>query len=306
MTALSDFVRFCYAPTFLYGQRSLRTINEYATSVGYDLKLVGDPHLAEIDPPKNAKFIHGLQAMGLSIETIRKHCRNLNAIWAKAGPPGRGNRDALRVVGEAPWIRPPEAYRRLPREIPDSFADALYHATEECSACFKYPTLLEKPLRPVWWRALISLVSTTAIRRRVIFNLTWDDVEIGRKFFIVPPEFDKCKTERRKPIHPDVLRLLEAVKISDYVLPWTHGSKKFYESWHDLNETAGIMPHLKLHDLKRYSLQLACRSGVDVATLQALGDHSSLVTTTRHYVGGNLENYVATCRLPGSGRGGAQ
>ena len=82
MTALSDFVRFCYAPTFLYGQRSLRTINEYATSVGYYLKLVGDPHLAEIDPPKNAKFIHALQAMGLSIETIRKHCRNLNAIWA--------------------------------------------------------------------------------------------------------------------------------------------------------------------------------------------------------------------------------
>ena len=306
MINLSGYVRMWYAPTYLYGKRSLRTISEYVTSVEYFLNLVGDPSLDEIDPPMNARFIHGLQAMGLSVETIRKHCRNLNAVWSKAGPSGHRNRDTLRLVNEAPWIRPPEAYRRLPREIPDSEADSLYHATEECAACFKFPTYLEeRRLRPVWWRALIALVASTAIRRKVVFNLTWGDFDIGHKYFVVPAEFDKCKTARRKPIHPDVLRLLDAVKCGDKILPWKHGNGKFYECWNDLNETAGIMPHLKLHDLKRYSLQLACRSGADAATLQLLGDHSSFQTTTAYYVGGNLDKYVSTCRLPGT-EGGAQ
>jgi len=59
------------------------------------------------------------------------------------------------------------------------------------------------------------------------------------------------------------------------------------------------MPHLTLHDLKRYALQRAVRNGVDATTLQALGDHSSLRTTTNHYVRGNLEQYVSEMILPG-------
>jgi len=64
------------------------------------------------------------------------------------------------------------------------------------------------------------------------------------------------------------------------------------------------MPHIMLHDLKRYSLQLAVRTGVDAATLTMLGDHAALKTTMDHYVRGNLEKYIATVRLPGQIGGG--
>jgi len=56
MIFLSAYVRMVYAHTFLYGQRSLRTISEYVTSVEYYLQIVGDVPLDEIDPAKNARL----------------------------------------------------------------------------------------------------------------------------------------------------------------------------------------------------------------------------------------------------------
>jgi len=122
-------------------------------------------------------------------------------------------------------------------------------------------------------------------------------------YFVVPSNLDKCRSERRKPVHPEVLRLLTAIRFGEKILPWKHDLHKFDQILHRLNEIAGIMPHLTLHDLKRYSLQLALRSGVDPATLQMLGDHSSVRTTLDFYVRERFEDYVASVRLPGKGGG---
>ena len=299
MISFSEYVRTCYAPTYLFGQLSLGTIREYVATVCKYISIVGDCPLDELDTAKHSRFILGLQQQGLAVETIRKHCRHLNTIWAKAGPAIGRHRDSLRFLSEAPWIRPPQSFRKLPREIPDTLADQLYKAIVTSDACYEFPRYLDREMRPNWWRALIRLVASTGIRRRVVFGLQWSDFDISNKFFIVPAEIDKKRSERVKPVHREVYRLLEAVRSGEFVLPWSHGSKKFYEIWGELNETAGIMPHLRLHDLKRYCLQLACRSGVDAATLQMLGDHASLQTTMNHYVRGNLERYVETVRLPG-------
>ena len=153
MITLSEFVRMYYAPSFLYGVRSLSTISEYATSIDYYIQFVGNLRLNEINPASNNRFIQGLKGKGLSINTIIKHCRHLNTVFSKAGPPGPRNRDAFGWVKDAPWIRPPQAYRRLPREIPDSQADSLYIATGVCDGCYEYPKYLDDPLlRPIWWK----------------------------------------------------------------------------------------------------------------------------------------------------------
>jgi len=303
MNRLSEFLRMSYAPTFLYGQKSYRTIEEYVGAICKYIKYTGDPKLTELNAQNHAKFFQGVRSEKLSEHTIRKYCQHLNTVWSKAGPPGPRNRDALGYLKEAPWIRPPKPFLKLPREVLDSEADKLYEAISYCSDCYEYPKYLDMELRPVYWKAIILLVSTTAIRRKVVFNLQWKDFDIGYKYFVVPASLDKCRSERRKPVHPEVLRLLQAIRSEEKVLPWRHDHHKLDQIFHRLNEIAGIMPHLMLHDLKRYSLQLACRSGVDAATLQMLGDHSSLQTTVNHYVRGNLENYVATVRLPGKGGG---
>jgi integrase len=303
MNRLSEFMRMSYAPTYLYGQKSIRTIEAYLDAVCKYIKYTGDPLLTELNPQNHAKFFQGVRSENLADQTIRKFCQHLNTIWSKAGPPGPRNRDALRYLEEAPWIRPPTPYRKLPREVLDSDADKLYNAIPFCSDCYAYPKYLDMGLRPVYWKAIILLVSTTAIRRKVVFNLTWDDFAINHTYFVVPAHLDKCRSERRKPVHPEVLRLLQAIQTGYKILPWKHDPHKFDQILHQLNEIAGITPHIMLHDLKRYSLQLACRSGVDPATLQMLGDHSTLKTTLDFYVREKFDNYVATVRLPGKGGG---
>ena len=292
-----------HAPTFWYGQVSLGTIENYMISVERYLDIVGDLRLNQLTAANNARFVCGLRKLGQSLETERKHCRHMNSIFLKIGPPGYRNRDALRFLKEAPWIRPPQAYRRLPREISDSLADSLYDATDFCPGCQEFPVYLEPTLRHQWWKSFILLVMSTAVRFGVAMNLTWNDLDIGFKYFVIPAHTDKKKRERRKSLNAFVLQSLQAIRLNDKLLYWPHGEKKFYQIWHELNEAACIMPHVMPHDLKRYSLQLAVRSGVDATTLQALGDHSSLKTTTDHYVTGNLDRYVETIRLPGKGGG---
>ncbi|MCL2304814.1 MAG: site-specific integrase [Planctomycetaceae bacterium] len=308
MTSLSDFVRAHYAPTYWYGRVSTSTIENYLISVERYIEIVGDVPLEELTPANNSRFVVGLRALGQSIETERKHCRHMNLIFSKLGPPGPRNRDALGWFPIAPWVRPPQSYKRLPREVADSVADALYSATAFCPSCQLWPGYLEPTLRHQWWKALIFLISSTAIRINVALRLRWGHLDPGLKYIVVPAEIDKTKRERRKPLNPHVLQALRAVQgcqslfqAEEKLVPWTHGRKRFYEIWHELNETANIEPHIMPHDLKRYSLQLACRSGVDAATLQALGDHASLQTTMDHYVRGNLEQYALSIRLPGMG-----
>ena len=301
MLKLSEFIRGIYAPTYWYGLLSPKTIENYLISVCRYIEIVGDLPLNEITPYHNARFVLGLKQFGQSLETERKHCRHLNTIFLKMGPPGPRHRDSMHVIPVAPWIRPPQPFRKLPREIGDSIADSLYNAVPLTPECFLYPTYLEAELRPNWWRAMITLITTSAIRLGVVFGLRWADLDIGQKYFIVPAGIDKKKAERRKPLHQEVLRLLESVRENEFLLSWSHGKKRFYEIWHRINEVGDIMPHITPHDLKRYSLQLASRSGVDVATLKQLGDHANIETTFNHYVPGNLERYIETVRLPGSG-----
>ena len=310
-TSLSDFVRDHYAPTYWYGRVSVSTIKNYLTSVERYMEIVGDVPLKELTPVNNSKFLLGLRKLEQAVDTELKHCRHMNAIFFKLGPPGPRNRDALGWFPSPPYIRPPQSYKRLPRDIADSAVDSLYYTTDFCDGCQKYPGYLDPALRNQWWKAFILLITNTAVRINVALNWRWGHIEPGLKYLIVPPEIDKKRRERRKPLNPHVLQALRTVQgcqslfpNEEKLLPWTHGKKCFYDTWHELNETAGITPHIMPHDLKRYSLQLACRSGVDAATLQALGDHASLKTTMDHYVNGNLVEYALSVRLPGMG--GAQ
>ena len=225
MISLSEYVRMYHAPTFWYGQVSLDTIENYMISVERYLDIVGDLRLNQLTAANNARFVCGLRKLGQSLETERKHCRQMNSIFLKLGPSGPRNRDALRFLKEAPWIRPPQAYRRLPREISDSHADSLYDATDFCPGCQEFPVYLEPTLRHQWWKSFILLVMSTAVRFGVAMNLTWNDLDIGFKYFVIPAHTDKKKRERRKSLNAFVLQSLQAIRLNDKLLYWPHGEK---------------------------------------------------------------------------------
>ncbi len=308
MLNLSTFVRTFYAPSFLIGVLSHRTVYEYLRSLQHYIDVVGDLKLTELVPANHVRFLNEMIRAGSSNATIQKHCRHLNAIFSKIGPAAPRNRDAFGFLQQSPWIRPPQKLRKLPKEVRDDPVHALFHAVSSCPEAHDLPRYLDADLRPIFWKCVIQFVSSTALRRKAVFNLTWADIEPGQKFLVVPPHIDKARSERRKPLHPEVLRLLQAIRSADSakLFPWAHGDKKFYSVWHSINRVAGLNPELTLHDLKRYALQHALRSGVDPATLQMLGDHSNIRTTLNHYVRENFERYVQDLVLPGSEKGGEQ
>ena len=92
MISLSEFMRMSYAPTFLYGQKSIATIREEVGAVCKYLKYTGDPLLTELNPQNHAKFFQGVRSENLADQTIRKYCQHLNTVWSKAGPCGLRNR----------------------------------------------------------------------------------------------------------------------------------------------------------------------------------------------------------------------
>jgi len=296
-------MRVCYAPTFFYGHVKLRTIEAYLESVELYINVIGDLPIDKLTPENNICFVQALNKRNFANETIRKHCGHLNTIFFRMGPPGPRNRDAFGFLKEPPWIRPPRPFLKLPRDVLDVQVENLYRACAQTSACYQYPVYLDPYLRPKWWETLILFIVSTALRHGAVFGLTWENLDFGCHRIIVPATLDKCRRERIKPLHPFVLQGFRAIQCGDTVagslMPWIHSQRVLYQIWHAINDSAGIMPRLTLHDLKRYALQRAIRSGVDAVTLQMLGDHSSLKTATDYYVRGNLEQYVEKLILPG-------
>ena len=144
MIRLSDFVRTCYAPTFLYGQVKLRTIDAYLESIELFLKYVGDLRLDQLTPGNTVKFVQILNKIGLANETVRKHCGHLNILFSKMGPTGHRNRDALGFLKTTPWIKPPRSFLKLPKEVIDASIENLFRACSQTPSCFQGQQTTEK------------------------------------------------------------------------------------------------------------------------------------------------------------------
>lgn len=300
MLTLTETVRVAIAPQFWYGILSPRTVAEYLRAIVLYVEILGDLRLNELNGFNNARFVQALQRKNMAVPTICKHVTALNGIFLKLGPPGPRNRDALSWLPEAPWIRPPQEYKKLPREVFDDEIDRLFKACAVCPNCYLRPKYLDERLRPRWWESIILLAASTALRRGVLFGLTWEDLDIPGSRVIVPNTLDKKKRERVKPLHPKVLQHLRAVQSGTdrRLLPWSHGITVFGHDLTALNQTAGITHKITLHDIKRYAIQAAVRSGMDANTVMLLGDHSSFKTTQDHYARENLTRYVEKIWLP--------
>jgi integrase len=154
--------------------------------------------------------------------------------------------------------------------------------------------------RPAWWRALIVLAYTTAFRKTALLALTWSDVDIAERTITLPARFDKCRTERRKPLAPEALKALLRCRSPKHeqLLPWPHSEQTFYREWRQLQELAGIPKarRFTLHDLKRTAGTKLAQQGNPWA-VQMMLDHAS-IQTSRHYVNAADSLRPALERLP--------
>jgi integrase len=116
-------------------------------------------------------------------------------------------------------------------------------------------------------------------------GLRWVDVDWQSHTISLPAEADKCLQERRKPLHPIVLRHLVRIRGPwSEIFPWAHSERTFYRQWHAIQDAAAIpkRDHVKLHQLKATSMThyATCESPW---VAQRMGDHAS-IATGQHYV----------------------
>ncbi len=272
---LSTFFHETYERLFMADARP-KTFYAYDQSVRLWTTITGDPELPCGQAVMAAFKVEALKRCAAS--TVNKHLRQLNAILAKCGPPGPGNRDALGIVDRVPWTKPLRTDEPAPREVEDETIDAIFNA---CHAA-RYPRRLD---HAEWWQALVCFAITTGTRRAAVLATRWRDIDLAKRTARVPAAGDKCHRTRTKPLHPETInRILGIRRAADELLfPWDASEKTWYRTWDEIQDAAAIADpdRIRFHDLKRYAGTRYADAGPWV--VQKMLDHAS-IDTSRFYV----------------------
>jgi integrase len=295
---ISEFFEKEYVPTYLADDVD-ETIKCYRTSVKKLKEHCGDPTIYEVNL-HGTEFVRKLRNEKLQNATIAKHCRQLNSIFLKLGPSGRRNRDAKGLLTYVPYFRPPKVREKSPRVFTDDNFRSLFDAFNSET---DFPKYLPPEKRPLFWQAVIVFVSITAVRREVVLGIEWCDINREELSVHVRPEIDKKDKNRIKPIKPILIEYLELIRpphvnwnSNTKIFQWKHGDGCWYECWHNAEERAEIK--MGLHDLKRFSGDLAIRAGASDLELMEHMDHASLDITLKHYCRPKTRNMVDKIVVP--------
>jgi len=300
LTLVSFFRRY-FSPLFLDDARP-RTFEAYEEMLRHWRRITGDPEL-----PFGAAVLAAFKVelhKTHAAATVNKHLRAVNAILAKCGPAGSGNRDALGLIGETTWTRPLREDRRRPRAVGDDLVSRIYTA----ATFARWPHSPSFTLKgncvgagkgsagnfaAAWWRALICVAITTGFRRGALLSLRWSDIDLVARTIAVPAWIDKCHEGRVKPLHAAAVRHMLAIRgPGGLVFAFDGCLLTLGRQWHAIQDAADIpaVEHIKLHDLKRFAgTRYAAISSPWV--VQQMLDHSS-IETSRFYV-----NATEACRV---------
>jgi hypothetical protein len=145
-------------------------------------------------------------------------------------------------------------------------------------------------------------VSITAVRREAVLGLKWKDIDREDLSVHIRSEIDKKDQDRDKPIKPILIEYLEQIRFGNTwesnakIFQWGHGDKQWYKCWHQAEERAGIK--MGLHDIKRYSGDLAIRNGATELELMEHMDHEDISTTRNHYCRAKTRELVDKIVVP--------
>jgi len=292
VTTLSSFFETHYISMRL-GDASKETIKTYRDTIKLWCLVTGNPPLKEINTALLGTFKSIVQKLpglkkgtAISVNTVRKHLRNLQVLLDKAGPPGFKNRDAAGIIpGPVAWIKPPRAEEKTPRFVQHEHISDVYKA----AVCMDQPRI-EGVKPPSWWRTLIVTAFNTQLRRRSLFELLWDEVDFENHILDLPPK--RLKSRRRQIVHLNEVTIAHLKKIRifrvprELVFPWPYAQGWFDKCFHRLQAEAGIprRDYFGLHDLRRTAATILWEDSPQAAQY-ALG-HSSMNTTRDFYVNG--------------------
>lgn len=306
---LSEFYERLYGPRIQVGARP-RTAEAYRSTLSWWKRATPDPPLRKITTETVTRFLERLRNPELPLElettgevqrmlpfaadrqqvpkkpreglgppTVNKHRTHVLAMLDKAGPPSPRNRNAFGIIDQVIWAaRYPEDDPN-PRHIDPEVLDRIYRG---CTRA-RFPKL--PMICPCdWWRALMFFGYSTGFRRQALFGLRWEHVNLKKLEVRLPPELDKKRKWRIKPLHPVNARLLMRIRTgAPEVFPWPHARNTGYQHFHAIQRSAGIPQGAwyNFHDLKR-----ACGQALQVISelvRDYMLDHGSK-STAKYYV----------------------
>jgi integrase len=283
---LCTFYRDYYAP--LRHTDAMPTTKRTIQAVLKKWALVtGDPAIKDITPAVIACYrdclakMHGKKpGRKMEAETIRTHLRTIQTILEKAGPSGRGNRDAANLIpGPVPWAKPPHADIPLPRIVSARDLAAVYRVADRAV----YP---ETPgiSAADWWRAMVVIAYNTGLRRRTLFEMKWSHVDLETGYTKLPPQTLKSKRWHLIHLHEECVAHLEKIKgPRELVFPWPHGESLFDAEFHRLQHEAGVIDLFGLSNLRKTLATVLASSDSPGVAGMALG-HAGDNVTLKHYI----------------------
>ena len=285
-TTLTSFFEDYYLPTRLSDARPA-TVLQYRETLGRWKLLTGDPPLEEISVKLLTVFRDCLQKLRgrqphlrMSSQTVRKHLRHLQAVLGKAGPPGRGNRDAAGELDRVAWIRPPRYQPGEPRFVTADELQAVYLA----AVCLDRPKI--DGFKPAaWWRALIVVGYNTGLRKGTLLSMPMASIDWKQRLIDLQPSVMKNRRRHVVPLNETAHRHLLQIRTGrELVFEFPQSMRLFYHDWHQLQDAAGIprAKHFGLQNLRDTAATLLWER--DPAAAQLMLGHASRSTTRDCYV----------------------
>jgi len=283
---LTSFFETWYAPIRMHDAIP-QSVEMYRYSLRRWRLITGDPPLKEITVETLSHFRDALERMPgqkpgsrSAVATVRRHLTHIQCILNKAAKPGWRNRDAAGVIDTAPWIRKPRLEYKEPQVVSIAHLEATYRA----AATMTLPKI--PGVEPAdWWRCLLVVTYNLALRRRTLFELTWDAVDFEKRILVVPPASMKAHRLHVTHLNPTAIDHLARIRTDrKFVFAWSQAIRQFHVTFHKLQDAAGIPPesHFGLHGLRRTSATLLWQQSPEAAML-SLG-HSTMQVTQDHYV----------------------
>jgi integrase len=134
-----------------------------------------------------------------------------------------------------------------------------------------------------FWCPYIDFAIHSAMRRGELLSITWDMVDLNRKYITLPSEITKTNKTRNVPLQPHALNILRSIPRSLNGRVFPIGIKNFERSWNAICKRAGIKG-LRAHDLKREAISRLFEKGLSVSEVQLFCGNSltSLEVYTEH------------------------
>lgn len=284
-STLREFFSDWYIPNRLFDSPPT-TIESYEQSLSIWSQLFGTLTIGEVREWHLRTFATaianrpGRKGGKASANTVRRHLRHVQAVLDAIGPTKRRNAPCAELVDSVPWVRPPREMFRDP--LPAIAGDVW--ATYDAADAATLPKL-EGIAAGDWWRAVLSLCLSTALRRSQLFRLEASSVDFSESRLHVPAEVSrKSRRDSWLPIAPIAVRDLLVIRGErDLLFPQPHAWTAIYDQLHLIQATAGVPASRRFgfHAMRRLVLtELAAANGVAATKLAG---HRNVSTTANHY-----------------------